>query len=44
MLRSRLTKAAARRVAEAGNTTKAIMAVTCHTTLKEIGRYTRDAD
>lgn len=39
-----LRKAASRRLAEAGNTTKAIMAVTGHTTLKEIERYTRDAD
>lgn len=37
-------KAAARRLAEAGVSTKHIMSVTDHTTLKEIERYTRDAD
>lgn len=39
-----LRKAAARRLAEAGVSTKHIMSVTGHTTLKEIERYTRDAD
>jgi integrase len=39
-----LRKAAARRLAEAGNSTNAIAAVTGHTTLKEVERYTRDAD
>jgi integrase len=39
-----LRKAAARRLAEAGCTEKEIAAVTGHTTLKEIARYTRAAD
>ncbi len=39
-----LRKAAARRLAEAGNSANAIAAVTGHTTLKEVERYTRDAD
>jgi len=39
-----LRKAAARRLAEAGCTEKEIAAVTGHTTLKEVARYTRAAD
>jgi integrase len=39
-----LRKAAARRLAEAGCTEKEISAVTGHTTLKEVARYTRAAD
>jgi integrase len=39
-----LRKAAARRLAEAGCSTKEIAAVTGHTTLKEIERYTRAAE
>jgi integrase len=39
-----LRKAAARRMAEAGCTEKEIAAVTGHTTLKEVARYTRAAD
>lgn len=39
-----LRKAAARRLAEAGNSTKRIQAITGHRTLKEVERYTRDAD
>ncbi len=39
-----LRKAAARRLAEVGNSAHAIMAVTGHTTLKEVERYTRDVD
>jgi integrase len=39
-----LRKAAARRLAEAGCTEKEISAVTGHTTLKEVTRYTRAAD
>lgn len=38
-----LRKAAARRLAEAGCTDKEIMAVTGHTTLQEVTRYTRAA-
>jgi integrase len=39
-----LRKAAARRLAEAGCTEKQIAAVTGHTTLKEVARYTRAAN
>jgi enterobacteria phage integrase len=39
-----LRKAAARRLAEAGCSEKEIAAVTGHTTLKEVARYTRAAD
>ncbi|TPI16575.1 tyrosine-type recombinase/integrase [Mesorhizobium sp. B4-1-1] len=39
-----LRKAAARRLADAGNSTKRIQAVTGHRTLKEVERYTRAAD
>ncbi|TGS10524.1 hypothetical protein EN852_025600 [Mesorhizobium sp. M2E.F.Ca.ET.209.01.1.1] len=39
-----LRKAAARRVAEAGRSTKQIQAVTGHSTLQEVDRYTRAAD
>lgn len=39
-----LRKAAGRRLAEAGCTAKEIGAVLGHTTLKEVERYTRDAD
>jgi integrase len=39
-----LRKAAARRLAEAGCTEKQIAAITGHTTLKEIARYTKAAD
>lgn len=39
-----LRKAAARRLAEAGNSTKRIQAVTGHRTLKEVERYTRESD
>ncbi len=39
-----LRKAAARRLAEAGCTTKQIAAVTGHTTLKEVERYTAAAE
>jgi integrase len=39
-----LRKAAARRLAEAGCTANEIAAVTGHTTLKEVARYTRAAD
>jgi integrase len=39
-----LRKAAARRLAEAGCSTKEIAAITGHTTLKEIERYTRAAE
>jgi len=39
-----LRKAAARRLAEAGCTEKEIAAVTGHTTLKEVARYTRAVD
>jgi hypothetical protein len=39
-----LRKAAARRLAEAGNTASEIAAVTGHRTLKEVARYTADAD
>lgn len=39
-----LRKAAARRLAEAGCTASEIAAVTGHTTLKEVSRYTRAAD
>jgi integrase len=39
-----LRKAAARRLAEAGCSEKEISAVTGHTTLKEVARYTRAAD
>jgi integrase len=39
-----LRKACARRLAEAGATPNMIAAVTGHTTLKEVARYTRDAD
>jgi integrase len=39
-----LRKAAARRLAEAGCIEKEISAVTGHTTLKEVARYTRAAD
>jgi hypothetical protein len=39
-----LRKAAARRLAEAGCTEKEIAAVTGHTTLKEVARYTRAAE
>lgn len=39
-----LRKAAARRLAEAGCTDKEIMAVTGHTTLSEVTRYTRAAN
>jgi integrase len=39
-----LRKAAARRLAEAGNSTKKIQAITGHRTLAEIERYTRAAD
>ena len=39
-----LRKAAARRLAEAGCTEKEIAAITGHTTLKEVARYTRAAD
>lgn len=39
-----LRKAAARRLAEAGNSTKEIQAVTGHSSLKEVDRYTREAD
>jgi integrase len=39
-----LRKAAARRMAEAGCTEKEIAAVTGHSTLKEVARYTRGAD
>ena len=39
-----LRKAAARGLAEAGCTEKEIAAVTGHTTLKEVARYTRAAD
>lgn len=39
-----LRKAAARRLAEAGCTEKQIMAITGHTTLKEVARYTRAAN
>lgn len=39
-----LRKAAARRLAEAGCTSKEIAAITGHKTLSEVERYTRDAD
>lgn len=39
-----LRKAAARRLAEAGCTEKQIMAITGHTTLKEVARYTKAAN
>jgi hypothetical protein len=39
-----LRKAAARRLAEAGCTTKEIAAITGHRTLSEIERYTKAAD
>jgi integrase len=39
-----LRKAAARRLAEAGNSTKRIQSVTGHKTLKEVERYTLAAD
>ena len=39
-----LRKAAARRLAEAGCSEKQIAAVTGHTTLKEVARYTRAAN
>lgn len=39
-----LRKAAARRLAEAGNSANLIAAVTGHLSLKEVERYTRDAD
>src|SRR5262245_1493651 len=39
-----LRKAAARRLAESGCTSKEIAAITGHTTLKEIERYTRAAE
>lgn len=39
-----LRKAAARRLAEANNSSKHIAAVTGHLSLKEVERYTRDAD
>jgi hypothetical protein len=39
-----LRKAAARRLAEAGCSSKEIAAITGHTTLKEIERYTRAAE
>jgi len=39
-----LRKAAARRMAEAGNSASRIAAVTGHATLKEVERYTRAAD
>jgi enterobacteria phage integrase len=39
-----LRKATARRMAEAGCTEKEIAAVTGHSTLKEVARYTRGAD
>ena len=39
-----LRKAAARQIAEAGGTTHQIQAVTGHTTLKEVERYTREAN
>ncbi len=39
-----LRKAASRRLAEAGCSTHQIQAVTGHTTLKEVQRYTREAD
>ncbi len=39
-----LRKAAARRLAEAGCTANEIGAITGHTTLKEISRYTRAAE
>jgi enterobacteria phage integrase len=39
-----LRKAAARRMAEAGCTEKEIAAITGHTTLNEVARYTRAAD
>lgn len=39
-----LRKAAARRLAEAGNSANHIAAVTGHLSLKEVERYTRDAD
>ena len=39
-----LRKAAGRRLAEAGCTSREIMAILGHTTLAEAERYTRDAD
>ncbi len=39
-----LRKAAARRLAEAGNSANRIASVTGHKTLKEVERYTREAD
>jgi integrase len=39
-----LRKAAARRLAEAGCSANEIAAITGHTTLKEIERYTKAAD
>jgi integrase len=39
-----LRKAAARRLAEAGNSVNLIAAVTGHLSLKEVERYTREAD
>ena len=39
-----LRKAAARRLAEAGCTTKEIAAITGHTTLQEVERYTKAAE
>jgi len=39
-----LRKAAARRLAEAGCSALEIMAITGHTSLKEVERYTKDAE
>lgn len=39
-----LRKAAGRRLAEAGNSSKQIQAVTGHASLREVERYTRAAD